>query len=799
MFSFINVLGLSIGISACLIICLLVQYEFSFDRHHRDGERIYRVVSSLNFSGTPINNSGVPAPLGAEARKTMTGIEAAAAFHTLYQPKVSIQKAGQEKPLRLRERKGVIYTDQHFFDLFQYQWLAGTPAVLNEPFKVVLSASRAKEYFPDIAPVQAMGHFLTYDDSITVQVAGVVMDEAHNTDIRFKEFIALATVPAKKMEKDLGWDHWSSYNSSSQLFVKLKPGIGASQMGKQLSAMVVKHLKEPYSAAFSAQQELQPLSDLHFNPKYDAFSERRAHKPTLYGLLLVAAFLLILGCINFINLTTAQASQRAKEIGIRKTMGSTRRQLIAQFLQETLALTLLATLLSIALVPLLLKAFADYIPEEVTFQNLLQPSTLAIIIGLVMLVGLLAGSYPALILSRFNPVLVLKNQAYSNTGKTRSAWLRKTLTLSQFVIAQFFIIGTFIVAKQIHYSINKDLGYRKDAIINIQVPWRERSKSKKEALLQRLRTMPGIQQFSYSGVPPASQNTMSSTLTFNDGKKKVEKLIEIRNGDAAYFDIYQIKLLAGKMLQASDTSREYLVNEAYARELGFKRPADIVGKFLTRDEQSLPIVGVVADFHTKSMHQAITPLVFTTKGNDGQVFHLQLATQVPGSNAWQKTLDQLKTALDEIYPDRSFDYTFFDKQIEKFYKAEQSTSKLLTWASSLAIIISCLGLLGLVIYTTHQRVKEIGVRKVLGASATQIVSLLSKDFLVLVVIAFLITAPLAWWAANSWLQNFAYRTALPWWIFAAGGFIMLGIALLTLSLQTIRAALANPVKALRSE
>lgn len=799
-FSLINILGLAVGISASLVIYLIVQYEFSFDRFHKDGDRIYRVVSNNTYSGKLYDNSGVPAPLPAEARTAIPGIEAAVAFHTMYQPRVSVNKSGTEKPVVFKERKGVIFTDQHYFDLFAYQWLAGSPDVLKEPFNVVLSESSAKAYFPFADATKAVGQTMTYDDSINVTVAGIVKDWDQVTDLTFKEFIALSTIPAQKMENNYSWDIWNNYNSSSQFFVKLKKNVSPKQTATRITALITKHA--PNSAVFTANQSLQPLNDLHFNSRYKVFEQRIAHKPTLYGLLIIAAFLLILGCINFINLTTAQAVQRAKEIGIRKTMGSTKRQLIAQFLNETLALTLIATLLSIALMPLLLKAFADYIPEGVTFSRIIEPNILAFMIALVAVVSLLAGFYPSLVLSKFKPALVLKNQTSGNTGKTRSAWLRKTLTISQFIIAQFFIIGTLIVSQQIYYSLHKDLGYRKDAIITFTLPWREAGAAKKALLLQKLQSIPEIQQVSLSGTPPATKATSSSTLTFDDGKKTIDRQTEIRIGDAAYFNLYKIKLVAGRMLLPSDTARkEYLVNEAYAHEMGYSNPSAIVGKYITRkgDKSMLPIVGVVADFHTKSLHEAIAPLVFTAKSKEAGSFHILLQPHEAGSNTWKRAIDKIEAALKEVHPDRSFDYSFFDEQIADLYKEEQSTSRLLTWASGLAVFISCLGLLGLVMYTTHQRVKEIGMRKVLGASVTQIVSLLSKDFVVLVIVAFVITVPLAWWAANTWLQNFAYRTSIPWWIFAAGGSIMIIIALLTLSIQTIRAALANPVKALRSE
>ncbi len=521
-------------------------------------------------------------------------------------------------------------------------------------------------------------------------------------------------------------------------------------------------------SGFKATNLLQPLGDLHFSTVYENYGQRKAHKPTLNGLLLVAGFLLLLGCINFINLTTAQAAQRAKETGIRKTMGGTRWQLMSQFLSETFALTIIATLLSIALVPYLLKLFSNYLPEGVAFKQLLQPGLLAFIGLLVVVIGLVSGFYPSLVLSRFKPVQVLKNQAVAGSGKTRTAWLRKTLTVSQFIIAQFLIIGTLMVSKQIHYSINKDLGYRKDAIINFTIPWRELSASKKQVLLEKFKAIPEIKMVSLSGMAPASKGFTSTSLTFDDGKKTIESQTEIRQADADYFNLYQLKLVAGNMLQPSDTlAKEYIVNEAYARAMGYARPADIVGKFISRghDKTQLPIVGVVADFHIQSLHQAIKPLAFFTKTKESNTFHILLPPLQAGGNNWKQALAKIDQSLKEVYPERTFDYAFFDEQIAAFYKTEQSMAGLLTWASALAVAISCLGLLGLVIYTTHQRVKEIGVHKVLGASVTQIISLLSKDFVVLVILAFVITAP---WLAGPPIPGCkTLLTALP----SPGGYL----------------------------
>jgi putative ABC transport system permease protein len=394
---------------------------------------------------------------------------------------------------------------------------------------------------------------------------------------------------------------------------------------------------------------------------------------------------------------------------------------------------------------------------------------------------------------------VLKNVSYTDSRLSRRTWVRKTLTVSQFVIAQFFIIATLVVGKQIRYALNMDLGYKKEAIVFFNVPEDFRNPdNKKFVLREKLESVPGIEKISLAGAPPASSNFNVSTMKFIKDGKKIETSVEIKSVDTAYLGLYQMKLLAGRNLQQSDTLREFIVNEAYTKFLGFKNPADIIGKTLDRGNGGLPVVGVMADVHTKSLHEAIQPLILTSQKQNQNIIHIALP-QTASTDTWKMTLGKVEKAYKKIYPEAPFEYRFFDESIAALYKKEQNAAGLLNWSAGLAIFISCLGLLGLVIFTTNQRVKEIGIRKVLGASVTQIVALLSKDFVKLVILAFIITIPVAWWAMHEWLNNFAYRTTVSWWVFAVCGASMLGIALLIMGLRTVSAALDNPVNSLRNE
>ena len=800
-FSLINISGLAIGISAALVIYLIVDYEFSFEKFWKGGNRIYRVVTNMHFPDQAFKNSGAPGPLAAAMRNDISGIEESASFWVSSPLKVTIGAGPGERVFR--KQKEIVYADDHYFKLFPYQWMVGSAStMLSDPNKVVLTESRARTYFPFAEPSQAVGQTIVYDDTVKALVVGIVKDLKQTTDFSFKEFISLATY-ADALKKKHGWDDWGSVSSASQFFVKFQKTIKEPEINKTLAEIRRKYAGK--NDFLPTDHYLQSLTDIHFNSDFDAFDHRQGHKPTLFGLLAIAAFLLLLGCINFINLTTAQAGQRAKEIGIRKTMGSSKPHLIVQFLSETFLMTFIAGLLSVVLTPWILSLFSTYIPNGLKFDLLNQPNVVGFILSLIFAMTFLSGFYPALILSGYKPVVVLKNVAFTNTSRSRRVWIRKTLTVSQFVIAQFFIIATLIVGKQIRYSLNKDMGFKKDAIVNFRTPYDFKNPGSKQAvLLQRLKAIPGIQEISLSGAPPASNGISISTFDFDKGGKQIHTSAEVIMADSAYIHLYKMKLLAGRNLQQSDTAKEYLINETHLKLLGYNNPDDIIGKSFSRGDGDgrgggRPIVGVLADFHTKSTHAPIQPLVLKCDVQGHTTFHLALDPKVSNTDKWSKTMAAVGSAWKQVYPEDDFDYSFFDASIAKFYKKDQQTATLLNWITGLTIFISCLGLLGLVIYTTTQRTKEIGVRKVLGASVMQIMSLLSKDFIKLVFIAFVIAAPLAWWAMNKWLEDFAYRTTISWWIFGLSGLAMVVIALFTLSVQTIRSATANPVDSLRTE
>lgn len=798
-FSFINVAGLSIGISASLVIFLLVQYDFSFDKFEKNGTQIYRVVEHGKNNDGEWQWGDVPEPMGAAVKKEIPGLEYVTQFRTLYETRITIPYPSIKNPIVLRKQKDLIAADGDYFRLLGYTWIAGSPeTALQQPYQVVLTEKNAKLYFAHTKYTDIIGKSIFLDDTVQCTITGIVNDLPGNTDFYFGTFLSRPSLYTSRLKPN-GFGEWGDTNSADQLFVSLTPGVKRTTVDAQLTKLLNKNQKPDPRDHATAFAVLQPLSDLHFNVEYGVFdSSRQAHKPTLYYLLAVAAFLLLLAAINFINLTTAQASQRAKEIGIRKTMGGHRRQLVFQFLTETFVLTLVATMLSLVLTPLLLKIFSDFIPEDFHFNLLQQPGVIIFLLVLIFVVTILAGVYPALVLSGFKPVLVLKNQSFSNTGQTRSAWLRKTLTVSQFVIAQVFIIGTLLVSRQIHYAINKDLGFKRDAILYFRTNYREEA-NKKPLLLDKLRAIPGIAMVSVSSDPPSSNSTWTSTLMFNDGKKEHRDNVQIKLADSNYFRMYGLRLVAGTSVPQSDTVKEVVINETYLHLLGYQDPQKVIGQQIKEWYSGPRIVGVVKDFFPHSLRDPIKPLVIANGTKDERVFSIKLQPRNADGSNWPATIAAIEKAYRSVYPNDDYDYQFVDDTIAKFYTAEKNISSLLAWATALTIFISCLGLLGLVIYITNQRTKEIGVRKVIGATVMNLIVLLSRDFLKLIGLAILIAIPISWWGSRKWLENFAYKTPLSWWIFAVGGSILLVIALIILCIRTLRAALANPVISLRSE
>jgi ABC-type antimicrobial peptide transport system permease subunit len=790
----INVLGLSIGISSCLVIYLIASYELSFDKFQPEKEKIYRIYSSFSGAFTAINR-GVPTGMAVKIREEFTGVESTTNFHN-FGARVSVPD-GRGGLKDFDSHKKIIIADPDYFKVFNYyHWIVGNPQQsLSEPHRVVLSESRARTYFGEMDPIQFIGKEVHYRDSLKVTVSGIVKDITEKTDLDFTDFISFSTVGTSWLKNEIIPNNWTGTNSSSQLFIKLASGTSSKKIEAQFPIIKEKYREYNSEAEWSHDLVMQPLADLHFNPAVGIFDSSRsvAEKSTLKILILVAVLLLIIASINFINLETAQSSRRAKEVGIRKVLGSTRRTLITRFLSESLILCILAVILSIGLASLAISSFSEYIPEGMTF-DVGEPAIVMFLILCVLCVTLLAGFYPAFVISSYQPALALKDLARGNSGSSRSGLVRRILTVFQFSFSQILIIVTIAIGLQLDFMLDKDLGFEAEAILFVRTPGTEKPELR-QSFQNELAQIAEIEMFSNHGEPPSSSSSSSSILTFDTGKELLKHDVYWKRGDTAYIALYGIELIAGRNVLMNDSASEMVINETYVRQLGFDQPRDVLGKTI---EKKSTIVGVVKDFHTQSLHNNIRPTaIMYRSGQSG--FGIKVAAVGGQLSNLKPTVDKIEKAWQKIYPDHKFEYTFVDESIKRFYENEQRTGKLASTATVIAILISCLGLFGLSSFSVVQRTKEIGIRKVLGATVNGVMFLLAKDFLKLVLAACIIATPFAYYLVEIWLKKFAFRMDLSAWIFVLSGLVSVIVAFITVSFRTVRAAQADPVKTLKNE
>jgi putative ABC transport system permease protein len=795
----INVLGLTLGIAVCLIIFLLVRFELSYDKFHPDGDRIYRIVANSSGPDGEAKFGFITTALPDAARAEISGFESVGGFDNLYSA-VSVPRAGRGNQVFDAVKQGeeaspIIIAEPAFFDIFHYRWLAGNAATaLNDPFKVVLSEKEATKYFGPHPPDQWLGRQVIYRDSLTVTVSGIVADWDQHSDYAFRDFISFPTIAHSFLKNDFE-SSWGMWDYDAQSIVKLAPGVTEAQVERQLPAFMARHKVGPKE--FKMALSLQPLADIHFNEKYADDFARKASLPTLYGLAAIAAFILLIAAINFINLATAQSVQRAREIGVRKVLGGRRPAIVLQFLSEALLIVLFAATLALLLADPLLAAVQSLLPQGVRLEVFQVPTFLFLAIT-VLVTCLLAGLYPARVLSAYQPALSLKGQGIQQLN--RKSYLRKALIVFQFTVSLIFIIGTLIVGRQIHYMLNTDLGFDHDAIVIIRTN-QDRPNHKRAVLAQKFREIPDVRLVARHMEAPTAKGHPGTFIEAKgnaDNDKRVMASFDMCDTD--YVRLYGMHILAGRNLFPSDTINEFLVNETCARQLGFRHPADALGHLVDigMDRGNGPIVGIIRDFHSKSMHEPITPFFMSTYEGAERDISVKLATSGESVGHLSAVLARLDKAWKEVYPTKKFEYSFFDETIARLYEKEEKTARIMNIAMGIAIFISCMGLFGLAAFVAEQRTKEIGIRKVLGATVTNIVAMLSRDFVRLVVIAIVIASPVAWWFMHQWLQDFAYRVPISWWIYGIAGAGAILIALLTVSAQAIRAAMANPVESLRA-
>ena len=783
----INILGLAVGICICISIYVVTSYELSFDTFHPDKQRIYRImVDATESTGEKLHFARLPMGLAPAARQTVPGLEAIAGVN-FYNVKSTIRQ-DSGKPTQFTDNSGTIITDPQFFDIFKYNWLAGNGASLKTPFTVVLTEKKAHQYFGNISPDEMIGKEVVYDDSLTVKVSGIVKDWAQKSDLSYTDFISSASLQNSFLKKNFNPGSWSEGDMSTWVFVKLSDGVQPTQIAQQMAAIVKSH--EDSKAKLSPW--LEPLSDIHFNADVIENPIRTAHLPTLYILMGIALFILILAVINFINLSTAQSIRRAKEVGVRKVLGSNRSNLIFQFLTEAFMLTAFAVLVAIVMVQPVLTAFGAFIPNGIGF-NPLNPATITFLFTLTVITSLLAGFYPARVLSSYLPVISLKG---AGTYKGSEKWfLRKGLIVFQFTVSLVFIIGTIVISRQFNYIRNKDLGFSTDAVITVETP-RGDSLSKARVAAVKIKQLSGVNKVALAWATPGEAKAMRIKFRPSDIKDIGVGQVD---GNEDLIPLYHIKLLAGRNLAHADSVNEFVINEKLSRLMGCQNPSQAIGKTIYWFNKPYPVVGVVADFHSSSLHAPVTPLCIINRVEREGTIVIKLAAKGKRAGDLKPTLGQIEKVWKSIYPGGVFDYKFYDDALARAYQQDEHTATLMNVAMGVTIFISCIGLFGLALFMTEKKAKEISIRKILGASATNIAAMLSKDFIQLVTIALLIASPIAWFVMNNWLQGFAYHTSISVWVFTLAGVGTISIALITVGFQAIKAALANPVKSLRSE
>ncbi|MBC8153771.1 MAG: ABC transporter permease, partial [Bacteroidetes bacterium] len=753
------------------------------DTHHRNYDRTYRIVSKFATPDGDFHSPGAPYPMGKAVRNDHPDVEQLAMIEQWEEPMVSVPVAnGPDKKFRDTESIGA-FVEPSYFRIFDYDWIAGGPADLSQPNTAVISTQKATTYFGSTAGI--IGKVLKINGTINARIVGVFRDYRDNTDFAYSIMPSYATLKEYrgKPSEDFG-----NISSNSQCYVLLNDRFTAADWERQMTAFVKKYKPDGVNRA---QFPMQPLRDIHFSTDHDGVS-----KGLILSLFIIGVFLIVTASINFVNLATAQALTRSREVGVRKVMGSTRGQLFAQFMGETALITLAATVIALAIFQLGQQLVRQNLNGAFKFTFYFDASVIGWLALLVLGVILLSGVYPALVLAGFKPVMALAGKITARQVGGFS--VRRGLVVAQFAISQMLIIGMIVVASQLRFMQEKDLGFRKDAILTVDLPIANNQDKTKMSTFRNLATsIPDVEKFSYSMSGAPQSGWVSRTNFRYDTRPEEEKFdSHYKSIDAQYLDLYGIKLVAGRNLYPSDTAREVLVNEALVRKLGVSSPAQVLGKLLHQNgnTQHLQIVGVVKDFNQVTLQEAIAPLYMTTNASNYYEANLQLST-----GNFQRVVQQLEKHYNQVYPDTYFLHVFVDADIERSYQQEQTMGKLVNFFAGIAVLIGCLGLYGLVLFMATQKTKEIGVRKVLGASVGSILWLFGKEFARLIVVAFVLAAPLAWYVMNGWLQGFEYKITLGPGIFGIAMVATVLVAALTVSFQSVKAALMNPVKSLRSE
>ncbi len=794
----LHIIGLTLGLSVCLVIALFIRYELSFDAYHEKADRTYRVISKWTQNGKVDYHFSTPFPLANTIRTEVTGLEHVSFAHPVYTKIVEVN------PQKRFIDERIMAVEPEFLEILNVETIRGDLyKTLRTPYQAALTESTAKKLFGNEDPIGKTFSF-TVGDKFEFTVGALIKDFPSNTHLPASMLVSYS-YSEKFLQPNL--DGWT-YVSGTETLIVVPENADLKIIQAQLNAIVDKHINTQEDLPnFRSDLEIQHLSEVHFNSSFAGGGNwvKSVSSSWLWFFGMIGIAVLILACINFINLSTAQALTRAKEVGVRKSVGAGRFNLIAQFLSEAWILTFISGIFAIASAQLAMPSINYLLDKNIPFDAIQSPTLLLSILAAAIFIGLTAGIYPAWVISKFNPSLTLKAGS-TTSGDHGSVWLRKGLVVAQFSISIGLLMVVLLISQQVNFLRSKNLGFTKDNIINVEI---ESRINKHNLFRNELEKIKQVKDVSFATSTPSSQGHWGTIMNRTGRQDPSRKEVTLIFGDDRFCKMYGFELLAGRFLEASDTNyiaksvaekdqiMKAVVNEKLIKELEFTSNDEAIGEriWVGWNSGNVEIVGVVSDFNTGPLQEVIKPALITSNARD----YAQAGIKIVANSNIPETIAAIETAWKSAYPEGIFSYKFLDEQIDSFYKAEERLFNLFKIFSGLAMFISCLGLWGLATFAAQSRTKEIGIRKVLGASVNKIVLLLSKDFLLLVLIAMIIATPLAWYGINQWLQNYAFRTEITWWIFGFSGVMAIFIAIITVSFQAIKAAMSNPVESLRSE
>lgn len=781
----LNIMGLAVAIAACIIVFLVIQYETSYEKHLKEYNNIYQVVTKDKDAEGEHFTVGIPFPVIKYLRADNPQYQFAELMQH-YGVQVTVKPEGAAAPKKFIEETGVFYSDEELVKIFELQFLSGSPASLRDVNSVAISRMQAVKYFGDWK--NAMGKIINIDNSAhNLQVAAIFEDVPPNSDFPFTLLASYEGYKAYNNSFDM--NDWGTTTSNHQVYVKLPANANVAALNGQLAGLQKKYndgLRSSTRTHF-----LQPIGNIHFDERFSTNGNHITSLSSIYTLAFIGLLIILMACINFVNLSTALAVTRSKEVGIRKVMGSSKAQLSLQVFIETSAVVLVAGIIGILLAWLAL----PYVKNIMVVQNqlhLFSASGILFILSIILVTILLSGIYPALVMGRFKPVEAIKNKI--NTSRVGSVPLRRVLVVLQFAFSQILIIATIIAVSQMNFIKNSNLGFNKDATLIVYMNADSTTRMRHDVLRDALKARSDVKELSFGFDAPSSQNVWSSDFAFDKTADR-DFSVQLKLADENYANTYGLQMAAGRFYQHSDTVKEYVVNETLVKKCGFANPQDAIGKMMRLGGAPFkPVVGVVKDFKQATLKEAIEPIAFLPRTKSYQSVGIKLSTA-----SFAKSNDEIKAIWDKLFPEYVYNASYLDENINRYYLAEQRLNAMYKVYALLAIFISCLGLYGLVSFMVVSKTKEVGIRKVLGASVQSILYLFSKEFTILIAIAFIIAVPAAWYLMDNWLKDFAYKIDMSIWFFVIAIVVSILVAWLTVGYKAMRAATANPVKSLRTE